>query len=127
VARIKLGLTDALYLGNLDSKRDWGYAKDYIEAMWLMLQQDTPQDYVVSTDRTHTVKEWVDAAFSCLDLDWQKYVRVDERFMRPAAVDLLVGDSSKARKVLGWKPRVDFEQLVKIMVEHDYNRLKKLT
>jgi len=127
VARIKLGLADALYLGNLDSKRDWGYAKDYIEAMWLMLQQDTPQDYVVSTDRTHTVKEWVDAAFSCLDLDWQKYVRVDERFIRPAEVDLLVGDSSKARKVLGWKPRVDFEQLVKIMVEHDYNRLKKLT
>ncbi|MGM0365316.1 MAG: GDP-mannose 4,6-dehydratase [Actinomycetota bacterium] len=125
VARIKLGLADALYLGNLDSKRDWGYAKDYIEAMWLMLQQDSPQDYVVSTDQTHTVREWVEAAFGCMGLDWQKYVKVDERFMRPAEVDLLVGDSTRAREVLGWKPRVDFEQLVKIMVEYDYNRLKK--
>ncbi len=125
-ARIKLGLADSLYLGNLDSKRDWGYAKDYVEAMWLMLQQDDPQDYVVSTDQTHTVKEWVSAAFSCLDLDWQKYVKVDKRFMRPAEVDLLVGDSSKARNALGWKPRVDFEQLVKIMVEYDYNRLSKM-
>ena len=126
VARIKLGLADALYLGNLDSKRDWGYAKDYIEAMWLMLQQEEPQDFVVSTDRTHTVKEWVKAAFECLDLDWQKYVKIDQRYMRPAEVDLLVGDSSKARKVLGWKPRVCFEELVSIMVEYDYNRLKKL-
>ncbi|MFO7928624.1 MAG: GDP-mannose 4,6-dehydratase [Candidatus Humimicrobiaceae bacterium] len=125
-ARIKLGLSDALYLGNLDAKRDWGYAKDYVKAMWLMLQQDNPEDYVVSTDRTHTVKEWVDAAFSCLDLDWQKYVKTDPRFLRPAEVDLLVGDSSKARKELGWKPEVDFDQLVKIMVEYDYNRLKKL-
>ncbi len=126
VARIKLGLADALYLGNLDSKRDWGYAKDYIEAMWLMLQQEEPQDFVVSTDRTHTVKEWVKAAFECLDLDWQKYVKIDQRYMRPAEVDLLVGNSSKARKVLGWKPRVCFEELVSIMVEYDYNRLKKL-
>ncbi len=126
VARIKLGLGDALYLGNLDSKRDWGYARDYIEAMWLMLQQDSPQDFVVSTDQTHTVKEWVQAAFSCLDLDWEKYVKIDERFMRPAEVDLLVGDSTKARKHLGWKPRVDFKQLVEIMVAHDYDRLSKL-
>ncbi len=126
VARIKLGLEDALYLGNLDSKRDWGYARDYIEAMWLMLQQDSPQDFVVSTDQTHTVKEWVQAAFSCLDLDWEKYVKIDERFMRPAEVDLLVGDSAKARKHLGWKPKVDFKQLVEIMVAHDYDRLKKL-
>lgn len=126
VARIKLGLSDALYLGNLDSKRDWGYARDYVQAMWMMLQQDSPSDYVVSTDHTHTVKEWVEAAFSCLDLDWEKYVKVDPRFLRPAEVDLLVGDSSKAREVLGWKPEVDFEQLVKIMVEYDYNRLKKL-
>ncbi len=125
-ARIKLGLSDALYLGNLDAKRDWGYARDYVKAMWLMLQQDNPEDYVVSTDRTHTVKEWVDAAFSCLDLDWQKYVKTDPRFLRPAEVDLLVGDSSKARTELGWKPEVEFEQLVKIMVEYDYNRLKKL-
>ncbi len=126
VARIKLGLEDALYLGNLDSKRDWGYARDYIEAMWLMLQQDSPQDFVVSTDQTHTVKEWVQAAFSCLDLDWEKYVKIDERFMRPAEVDLLVGDSAKARKHLGWKPKVNFKQLVEIMVAHDYDRLKKL-
>lgn len=125
VARIKLGLADALYLGNRDSKRDWGYAKDYVEAMWLMLQQDKPSDYVVSTDHTHSVQEWVEASFSCLDLDWKKYVKVDPRFMRPAEVDLLVGDSSKARKELGWKPKVDFEQLVKIMVEYDYNYLKK--
>lgn len=125
VARIKLGLADALYLGNRDSKRDWGYAKDYVEAMWLMLQQDKPSDYVVSTDHTHSVQEWVEASFSCLDLDWKKYVKVDPRFLRPAEVDLLVGDSSKARKELGWKPKVDFEQLVKIMVEYDYNYLKK--
>lgn len=125
VARIKLGLADALYLGNRESKRDWGYAKDYVEAMWLMLQQDKPSDYVVSTDHTHSVQEWVEASFSCLDLDWKKYVKVDPRFLRPAEVDLLVGDSSKARKELGWKPKVDFEQLVKIMVEYDYNYLKK--
>ncbi len=125
-ARIKLGLSDALYLGNLDSKRDWGYAKDYVKAMWLMLQEGEADDYVVSTDKTHTVREWVEAAFSCLDLDWKKYVKIDKRFLRPAEVDLLVGDSSKARKKLGWKPEVDFKKLVKIMVEYDYNRLKKL-
>jgi len=124
-AKIKLGLADSLYLGNLDAKRDWGYAKDYIEAMWLMLQQDTPEDYVISTGETHSVEEWVEASFRCLDLDWGKYVKIDKSFIRPVDVDLLVGDSSKARKKLGWKTKVSFNELVKIMVEYDYNYLKK--
>ena len=124
-AKIKLGLADSLYLGNLDAKRDWGYAKDYIEAMWLMLQQNTPEDYVISTEETHSVKEWVEASFRCLDLDWGKYVKIDKRFIRPVDVDLLVGDSSKAEKKLGWKTKVSFNELVKIMVEYDYNYLKK--
>lgn len=124
-AKIKLGLADSLYLGNLDAKRDWGYAEDYIEAMWLMLQQNTPEDYVISTGEAHSVKEWVEASFRCLDLDWQKYVKIDKRFIRPVDVDLLVGDSSKAEKKLGWKTKVSFNELVKIMVEYDYNYLKK--
>lgn len=124
-AKIKLGLADSLYLGNLDAKRDWGYAKDYIEAMWLMLQQNTPEDYVISTGETHSVKEWVEASFQCLDLDWGKYVKIDKSFTRPVDVDLLVGDSSKAEKKLGWKTKVNFNELVKIMVEYDYNYLKK--
>lgn len=124
-AKIKLGLTDSLYLGNLDAKRDWGYAKDYIEAMWLMLQQDTPEDYVISTGEAHSVEEWVEASFQCLDLDWGKYVKIDKSFIRPVDVDLLVGDSSKARKKLAWKTKVSFNELVKIMVEYDYNYLKK--
>ena len=124
-AKIKLGLADSLYLGNLDAKRDWGYAEDYIEAMWLMLQQNTPEDYVISTGETHSVKEWVEASFKCLDLDWRKYVKIDKRFIRPVDVDLLVGDSSKAEKKLGWKTKVGFDELVKIMVEYDYNYLKK--
>src|SRR4030042_2164187 len=124
-AMIKLGLASELPLGNLDAKRDWGYAEDYIEAMWLMLQQDEPEDYVISTGETHSVKEWVQLSFQCLDLDWQKYVGVDERFMRPVDVDLLVGDSSKAREKLGGPPKTGFNQLVKIMVEYDYNNLKK--
>lgn len=123
-AMIKLGMADALYMGNLDSKRDWGYAKDYVKAMWLMLQQEKADDFVISTNETHTVKEWVDAAFKCLDLDWEKYVKLDPRFLRPAEVDLLVGDSSKAEKVLGWKPEVDFKKLVDIMVKADYDYLK---
>ncbi len=126
VAKIKLGLSDSLYLGNLDAKRDWGYAKDYVEAMWLMLQQDSPDDYVISTGQSHSVKEWVEAAFRCLDLDWEKYVRIDEKLLRPAEVDLLIGDSSKAREKFGWKPKVNFEQLVNLMVENDYNELKKI-
>ena len=125
-AKIKLGLSDSLYLGNLDAKRDWGYAKDYVEAMWLMLQQDNPDDYVISTGQSHSVKEWIEAAFRCLDLDWEKYVRIDEKLLRPAEVDLLVGDSSKAREKFGWKPKVNFEQLVNLMVENDYNELKKI-
>ncbi len=124
-AMIKLGLASELLLGNLDAKRDWGYAEDYIEAMWLMLQQDKPEDYVISTGETHSVKEWVQLSFQCLDLDWEKYVGVDERFMRPADVDLLVGNSSKAKEKLGWTPKTGFDQLVKIMVEYDYNNLKK--
>ncbi len=124
-AKIKLGLAKDLYMGNLDSRRDWGYAEDYVRAMWLMLQQESPEDYVVSTGHSHSVKQWVEAAFSCLGLDWEKYVKIDERFIRPAEVDLLVGDSSKAREKLKWEPSVNFEQLVKIMVEYDYNQLKK--
>lgn len=123
-AMIKLGMADVLYMGNLDSKRDWGYAKDYVKAMWLMLQQEKADDFVISTNETHTVKEWVDAAFKCLGLDWEKYVKSDPRFLRPAEVDLLVGDSSKAEKVLGWKPEVDFKKLVDIMVKADYDYLK---
>jgi GDPmannose 4,6-dehydratase len=125
VAKIKLGLLDYLYLGNMDSKRDWGFSKDYVEAMWLMLQQDKPDDFVIATGESHSVKEWVQASFECLGMDWEKYVKIDQKFIRPAEVDLLVGDSSKAQKVLGWKPKVNFDQLVKIMVEYDYNQLKK--
>ena len=124
-AKIKLGLDDSLYLGNLDAKRDWGYAGDYIEAMWSMLQQDKPEDYVISTGEAHSVKDWVDASFRCLDLDWKKYVKIDKSFIRPADVDLLVGDYSKAKEKLGWKPKVGFDELVKIMIEFDYNSLKK--
>ncbi len=125
VAKIKLGLLDYLYLGNMDSKRDWGFSKDYVEAMWLMLQQDKPDDFVIATGESHSVKEWVQASFECLGMDWEKYVKIDQKFIRPAEVDLLIGDSSKAQKVLGWKPKVNFDQLVKIMVEYDYNQLKK--
>lgn len=124
-AMIKLGLADRLLLGNLDAKRDWGYAKDYVEAMWLMLHQDKPEDYVISTDETHSVREWAELSFKYLGLDWEKYVGIDERYIRPADVNLLVGDSSKARKNLGWAPKIKFEELVKIMVEYDYNNLKK--
>jgi len=125
VAKIKLGLAKNLYLGNLDAKRDWGYARDYVEAMWLMLQQSGPDDYVISTGESHSVKEWVEASFSCLDLDWEKYVKIDKKLLRPAEVDHLIGDSTKARDKLGWKPKVNFKGLVKLMVEHDYNELKK--
>jgi GDPmannose 4,6-dehydratase len=119
VAKIKLGLADELRLGNLDSKRDWGYAGDYVEAMWLMLQQDAPDDYVVATGETHSVREFCQLAFDRVGLDWEKYVVVDEKFFRPAEVDLLVGDSSKARTVLGWEPKTSFEGLVHLMVDAD--------
>ena len=120
VARIKLGLADELHLGNLDAKRDWGYAPEYVDAMWRMLQQDVADDYVVATGRTHTVEEFVSRAFVHAGIDdWQRYVSQDPRFLRPAEVDLLVGDASKARDVLGWRPEVDFDELVKLMVDHD--------
>lgn len=119
VAMIKHGLSNELRLGNLDAKRDWGFAGDYVEAMWMMLQQDQPDDYVISTNETHTVKEFVELAFGHADLDWQKYVKLDERFMRPAEVDLLIGTYDKAKKRLGWEPKTSFKQLVKMMVDSD--------
>ena len=126
VARIKLGLQDELVMGNLDAQRDWGFAGDYVEAMWLMLQQEHGDDYVVSTDETHTIREFLDLAFGHAGIDdWQGYVRQDPAFIRPAEVDLLIGDSSKARRVLGWKPRVTFPELVAMMVDHDLADQKK--
>ncbi len=117
--RIKEGLQEKLYLGNLDAKRDWGYAKEYVEMMWLMLQQDQPDDYVIATNETHTVKEFVQETFAQLDLDWEKYVDYDDRYERPAEVDLLIGDPAKAKKQLGWEPKVKFKELVKIMTDAD--------
>ena len=117
--RIKLGLQKKLILGNLDSKRDWGYAKEYVEAMWLMLQQDDPDDYVIATNETHTVREFLEETFSCLELDYKEFVGFDQKYERPAEVDLLIGDASKAEKKLGWKPQVTFKELVSIMVEED--------
>jgi GDPmannose 4,6-dehydratase len=125
VARIKFGLADEIRLGNLDAKRDWGFAGDYVEAMWLMLQQDTPDDYVISTGSTHSVKELVSVAFSCADLDWEKYVKIDQRFVRPAEVDLLVGDSTKAKEKLGWEPKVTFEELIQMMVDNDLKKYQE--
>ncbi len=118
-ARIKLGLANELRLGNLDSRRDWGFAGDYVEAMWLMLQQDHPDDFVIATGETHSVEQFLNVAFEHLDLDWREYVVQDERYMRPAEVDLLVGDPSKAGRILGWEPRVSFAELVKMMVDAD--------
>ncbi len=119
VARIKLGLATELRLGDLHPERDWGFAGDYVEAMWLMLQQDTPDDYVVATGQTHSVQRFCELAFGHVDLDWQEYVVQDERFMRPAEVDLLIGDPAKAKQQLGWEPKTSFEQLVAMMVEGD--------
>jgi len=123
-AKIKLGLSKELRMGNLESKRDWGFAGDYVKAMWLMLQQPEPDDYIVATGETHSVRELVEAAFSYLDLDYRDFVIIDERFIRPAEVDLLIGDSSKARKALGWKPEVNFESLIKMMVNSDLELIK---
>ena len=117
--RIKLGLQKKLILGNLDSKRDWGYAKEYVEAMWLMLQQDEPGDYVIATNETHTVREFLEETFSYLELDYQEFVGFDQKYERPAEVDLLIGDATKAEKKLGWKPKVGFKELVTIMVDAD--------
>jgi GDPmannose 4,6-dehydratase len=122
-AEIKRGKRDRLALGNLDAKRDWGFAGDYVKAMWLMLQHDTPDDYVVATGETHSVREFLDETFGYLDLDWQKYVTTDPRFFRPAEVDLLLGDASKAREQLGWEPEVDFRGLVRMMVDADLKAL----
>src|SRR5689334_19014311 len=123
--RIKEGLQDKLWLGNLDAKRDWGFAGDYVEGMWLMLQQDKPDDYVLATNETHSVREFLDEVFGYLGLDWNKYVAVDPRYFRPAEVDLLLGDASKARKELGWTPKVTFKGLAKMMVEADLKLAKR--
>src|SRR5262249_25385659 len=122
-ARIKLGLAKELRLGNLDAKRDWGFAGDYVRAMWLMVQQDGADDFVIATGRTHSVEELVAAAFECVDLDWRKYVVQDPAFVRPAEVDLLIGGAARARRVLGWEPEVDFRGLVQMMVQADLARL----
>jgi GDPmannose 4,6-dehydratase len=123
-AMIKLGLAKEMRIGNLDARRDWGYAGDYVRAMWLMLQQDTPDDYVIATGETHTVQRLCELAFGCVGLDWQAYTVQDPRFMRPAEVDLLIGDPSKARRQLGWQPEVSFEQLVEMMVRADHDQIK---
>jgi GDPmannose 4,6-dehydratase len=124
VAKIKLGMADELRLGNLDAQRDWGFAKDYVEAMWLMTQQDEPGDYVVCTGETHSVREFCQVAFQHVGLDFEDYVVIDEKFIRPAEVDLLVGDATKAEKQLGWKPHTAFPELVRIMVDADLDLLQ---
>jgi GDPmannose 4,6-dehydratase len=124
VAHIKAGLQEKLYLGNLDAKRDWGYAKEFVEAMWLMLQQDQPDDYVIATGETHSVREFLEVAFGHVGLQWKKYVEIDPRYHRPAEVDLLLGDFSKAKKKLGWEPKTRFEDLAKLMVDADVQLLK---
>jgi GDPmannose 4,6-dehydratase len=123
--RIKLGLQDELYLGNLDAKRDWGFAGDYVEAMWLMLQYDKPDNYVIATGQTHSVREFLDEVFGYLDLDWQKYVKIDERYFRPTEVDLLLGDAGKAKKILKWEPKVSFKQLAQMMTDADMKIAQK--
>lgn len=121
-ARIKLGLAKELRMGNLEARRDWGFAGDYVKAMWLMLQQDTPDDYVISTGESHRVRDLIEVAFSHVGLDWEKHVKVDSKFIRPAEVDLLIGDSTKAREKLGWKPEVSFAQMIQMMVDADIAR-----
>jgi GDPmannose 4,6-dehydratase len=123
--RIKLGLQSHLYLGNVDARRDWGYAREYVEMMWLMLQQDQPDDYVVATGEAHSVREFCEEAFGLLGLDWQQYLKHDTRYERPAEVDLLVGDPAKARRKFGWEPKVRFKELVKIKVEADLELAKR--
>jgi GDPmannose 4,6-dehydratase len=118
-ARIKLGIQNELYLGNLDAKRDWGFAGDYVEAMWLMLQADAPEDYVIATGETHSVREMLELAFDRVKLDWKPYVKIDEKYYRPTEVDLLIGDASKAKRRLGWAPKVGFHELVTMMVDAD--------
>ncbi len=124
VAHILAGLQTKIYLGNLDAKRDWGYAKEYVEAMWLMLQQEQPDDYVIATGETHSIREFLDTAFGHVGMDWQKHVEIDARYYRPAEVDLLIGDPAKAKSKLGWEPKVKFGDLVKLMVDADIQLLK---
>ena len=124
VARIKIGVQQKLFLGNLDARRDWGYAGDYVEAIWLMLQQDKPDDYVIATGETHSVRDFLNEAFGSLDLDWNKYVEIDPRYYRPTEVDLLLGDATKAKRQLGWQPKVRFTELVRMMVEADFREEK---
>ncbi|MCE3009290.1 MAG: GDP-mannose 4,6-dehydratase [Proteobacteria bacterium] len=126
VAMIKHGLANELRLGNLDARRDWGFAGDYVEAMWLMLQQDQPDDYVIAMNETHSVQEFVELAFAKADLDWKKYVKIDERYMRPAEVDLLIGDPARAKKKLGWEPKTSFKQLVHMMVDADMQLIAEM-
>ena len=118
--RIKEGLQEKLFLGNIEAKRDWGFAGDYVEAMWLMLQQDQPEDFVIATGQTHSVREFLDEVFGCLELDWEKYVEIDPRYFRPSEVDLLLGDATKAREKMKWTPKVTFKDLAKMMTEHDW-------
>jgi GDPmannose 4,6-dehydratase len=127
VAAIKSGLQKELYLGNLDAKRDWGYAPEFVEGMWRMLQQDDGDDFVLATNETHTVREFCEAAFAHADLDWKEYVRHDDRYERPAEVDLLIGDPAKAKRILGWEPKVRFNDLVRIMVDADIELLSRRT
>ena len=122
--RIKLGLQEKLYLGNLDAKRDWGFAKDYVEGMWLMMQQEEPDDYVLATGETHTIRDFLDHAFGYLDIDWSKHVEIDPRYFRPTEVNLLLGDYSKAKRVLGWEPKTSCQELAQLMVEHDMELAK---
>ena len=124
-ARIKAGLQDKIFLGNIDAKRDWGYAKEYVEAMWLMLQQDTPDDYVIATGETHTVREFLEETFSYAGLNWRDHLEIDPKYYRPAEVDLLIGDSSKAKQQLGWAPKTSFQDLVRLMVDADVADLNK--
>ncbi len=124
-AAIKLGLQSKLYLGNLDAKRDWGFAGDYVEAMWMMLQQEQPEDFVIATGETHSVREFLDEAFGYLDLDWHDHVEIDPRYFRPAEVDLLIGDSSRAQERLGWRPRVSFPELVRMMIDSDLEAARR--
>lgn len=123
--RIKMGLQDKLFMGNLDARRDWGHAKDYVVAMWLMMNADRADDYVIATGETHSVREFLERAFGYLDLDWQKHVEIDQRYYRPAEVETLCGDASKARRALGWEPKVSFDELVKVMVDHDLELAKQ--
>lgn len=124
IAHIKKGFQDKLYLGNLEARRDWGYAKDYVEAMWLMLQQERPDDFVIATGETHSVKEFVETAFDYAALDWKKYVEIDQRYMRPLEVNVLQGNYCKAKRLLGWQPRTSFPDLVRIMVDADIENLE---